>query len=128
VEVAASAAFVVLTVSVVALRRHLRGSRLVSAAIGWGGPLWIATLSIVWGVEMLPRSGGPRAAGFLMLVVGGISFILAMRGLLDPAAATLIPTDGDMSRRGFDYLIWVLLGVPLLMGVGLVLLVLLGQV
>jgi uncharacterized membrane protein len=115
VEVAASAAFVVLTVSVVALRRHLRGSRLVSAAIGWG-------------VEMLPRSGGPRAAGFLMLVVGGISFILAMRGLLDPAAATLIPTDGDMSRRGFDYLIWVLLGVPLLMGVGLVLLVLLGQV
>ncbi|SRR5258706_11446730 len=91
---------------------------LIPVAFGW-------VVILRDGVQLLSR--GELVMGLVLLAIGAITAVLGLRAL----RVLLAQSPEEASRfdlRGpeFDYLMWTLIGLPLVLGAGLLILVLSG--
>ncbi len=87
----------------------------------------LASLGIVWaGFLILGR--GSLWLGLVVVVLGGVTMILSVRRFArtHDARDHGLTDQGDLSGSEFDYLIWMAVGFPVLIGVVLLILVLTG--
>ena len=88
----------------------------------------IVALAIVWiGVGTLARERTPT--GILILAFGGITAALAARQLINRVRSmeSGFESSGELATDEFDYIVWTALGLPVLLGLGLLIIVLTGS-
>jgi hypothetical protein len=86
-------------------------------------PGFLTAACVLWGGLVVTRSSAPIGAA--MVAVGAVTIVLLLRmgrgrGLLEAVR------DGDLSSSAFNYLVWVSLAVPLILGTLLVIMAIAG--
>jgi hypothetical protein len=86
------------------------------------GPRLLFAGFLIWlGVITLRSS---PLAGLAVTAVGGMTVVLIVRMLRHQTSSVDVPTFGDLNGPAFDSLVWAALGVPLLLGLILLILAL----
>jgi hypothetical protein len=88
-------------------------------------PALVGGIVVMWaGIRV---AGSSLPVGLIILALGAVTTILVARMVLrGPAAAKQQVANGDLTGPYFDYIMWVALGVPMLLVVGLVILAITG--
>jgi hypothetical protein len=87
----------------------------------------LAALLIVWaGIRSVAL--GSALMGILLLAIGGITAALAARQLINRVRSreSGFESSGELATDEFDYIVWTALGLPVLLGLGLLIFVLAG--
>ncbi len=93
-------------------------------AIPFGSALLTGILLSWAGFTVLGKSA---PLGVFMLAVGGVALVLAARmGLARRSSVDRPVPNGELSRPAQDYLVWIALGLPMLMGAAFVVLAIAG--
>jgi hypothetical protein len=93
------------------------------------GLLYVPTLLggvvVMWaGVRV---AGTSLPVGLMILAIGGVTTVLVARMIVGgPTIARRLTSSGDLSGPYVDYIIWLAIGLPMLMGLGLVILAIMG--
>ena len=76
----------------------------------------------------LKVSGSSPPLGLVMLAIGGVTIALVLRMTVERRAAAKRPpsSTGELTGPSFDYLVWVALGVPMLLVLGLAIVAIAG--
>jgi hypothetical protein len=121
----------VLIVGAVVLISVLGGARFVAirrAAVGddrfvglFCMPTLLGGVVVMW--AGLKVAGTSLPIGLLILAGGGVTTVLVARMIVTgPTIARRMVSSGDLSGPYFDYIIWLAIGLPMLLLVGLVIL------
>jgi hypothetical protein len=126
-ELLGAAAISVVVIAALAIRRHWDRRRVVSTVLIYGMSLWISLVMITFGIETIRRPASVWVLGVVMLIVGIVGGTLMVRALArEPAGAAPSVESGELSGPWFDYIVWSMLVVPMLIAGALVVFVVLG--
>jgi hypothetical protein len=98
-------------------------SRLLQPVIQIGA----ASMMIVGGIRTAAL--GSAAMGIVLLAAGGITAALAMRGLIHRLRSpdSDFESSGELPKDQFDYIVWAVLGLPVLLVLAMLVFVLTGS-